>query len=155
CIGCRFNGAEVRFSNRNPYEGAHAPGGVVREVSMPPSPRSSGGSPASDRGQPNPKGRASPDLTLHPNRAPEQLQEALDNVEPEPAATIRARRGAIDLAKRLENERVGFHRDANAGVAHPDRYPPLLGPRPHLHAPHLSELHRVANQILEDDLELA
>jgi hypothetical protein len=75
-------------------------------------------------------------------------------MEPEPCAPSLGCHRMFNLPKRLENEGLGLGRNPNPGVGDTDLHA-LLGPsRCSRDTPSGSELHRVANQILEHNLEL-
>src|ERR1044072_4256757 len=64
--------------------------------------------------------RAASRLAGHMDRAPMQLDQLLDQREPDAAAFERAAAGALDPPETLEQVRQFLRRDAGAGVAHDD-----------------------------------
>ena len=74
-------------------------------------------------------------------------------MQPQPNTPIAARRGALDLEKRLENTLYLCWGNANPRVADADRYPSLLTVCLYCNAALLSELDRVADEVLDDHLQ--
>src|SRR5215471_20103165 len=60
----------------------------------------------------------------------------------------------LQLPEWLENHLKGLRRYPHAGVAHPEIDASLVAPGRHRHASCCGKFHRIANQVLEDDLEL-
>src|SRR6185295_7734600 len=82
------------------------------------------------------------------------LDELTHDVEAEPGAAVRAPIGAVDLSEHVEDVRQVVGRDADAGVTDEDRdAAPLRLLAAGDHLAHRRELERVADEVLDDDLE--
>src|SRR5213080_1489355 len=93
-------------------------------------------------------------LAVDGDRAAEQLDEPLDDVEAEPDAAEPPGGGAVGLAEHLEDDRHVGRGDADAGVAHLEREPAARPRGRHVDAPRGRELEGVADQVLQDRLQL-
>src|SRR5262249_19764366 len=93
-------------------------------------------------------------LTLTRPGPTQEVQQPLDNMQPQPGAAILACHSFFDLAKGLENNRHRLRGNANPCVAHTHLYSPSCGICLHRDAPLRSELHSVANEIAEHDFQL-
>src|SRR5437867_738627 len=68
---------------------------------------------------------------LDVDRAAQTIHELLHDVEAEPDAAALARRGGVDLAEHVEDERHLVGRDADPGVGHLEEQPVHAGIHPH------------------------
>src|SRR5262245_39838208 len=68
--------------------------------------------------QPDSECRPLPNHTLDGDGPPQDLQQALHDMQAQPTAGIGARVGPIDLPKGLEDHRLRFHRNSDPGVRH-------------------------------------
>ena len=94
------------------------------------------------------------DGTLHRNPPAEHLQEALDNMQPQPTSAIATRRRPIQLPKRFENGGVGLGWDPDTGIGDTELDAALALRGGECQAALCGELYRVAQQIPENDFEL-
>src|SRR6266852_2455641 len=76
-------------------------------------------------------------------------------MQPQSRASILARDRIFDLAERFENHLQRLLRNANPGICHTELYAILASPGCYRDSALWSELHRVANQILEYDLKFS
>src|ERR1019366_4756658 len=91
---------------------------------------------------------------LYGDRSTEEVDEALHDVEAEPDSAVTARRRAIGLSKRLEDDRSHLGRDANAGVSDHNLDAALARPDAYADPTGLGELHRVIDEVLDHHLQL-
>src|SRR5262245_56256567 len=99
--------------------------------------------------------RTHPELALHPDPAPVQLDELPTEGQPQPGALHLLLRRP-HLPELLEHRFLILRRDADAGVADRDLDQTVLWHRAHLDAPALRrELDRIRQQIQDDLSDLA